>query len=92
MAKYNDHTKYFLWCNLRKIEGVDPDEYRRDYYGHTIKWLDYGNRNSKFGWEIDHVIPEMLGGTNALSNLRALHWRPNAIHGGSLSSLINKRK
>ena len=34
-----------------------------------MKKSDYGNRKSKFGWEIGHIIPISLGGTNDAHNL-----------------------
>jgi len=37
--------------------------------------------NSRFGWTIDHILPKARGGTNALKNLRPLHWLNNAAKG-----------
>lgn len=34
----------------------------------------YGNRDSRFGWEVDHI--NLNGGDN-LDNLRPLHWKNN---------------
>lgn len=33
----------------------------------------FGDRNSKYGWNIDHKKPKTKGGTDKNSNLRATH-------------------
>jgi len=54
------------------------DNYRLDECGALIKFEDYGQRNSIYGWEIDHITPKSKGGKDILSNYRALHWNNNA--------------
>lgn len=73
------------------IPGYDPNVWRRDAFGHPIRFSDYGDRSSLYGWEQDHILPKALGGSDALDNLRPLHCKNNAslggILGGALSSL-----
>ena len=63
-------------------------EWRLDHFGSLLKWSDHGDRNSPHGWEIDHIVPAALGGTDHPSNLRPLHWRRNAAMGGLLGALM----
>ena len=66
------------WNKAIAVSGYDSNVYRRDRFGMWIRWSDYGNRQSQYGWEIDHVVPLARGGTDDLSNLQALHWQSNA--------------
>jgi len=50
---------------------------RVDAWGWTIVRQDYGNVRSRYGWEIDHVIPVSQGGTDDLNNLQPLQWENN---------------
>ncbi len=60
------------------IKGNDPNEWRKDQCGAWIGRRFYGDRNSQYGWEIDHIISVDSGGTDSLSNLRPLQWVNNA--------------
>jgi hypothetical protein len=52
----------------------NPNEFRKDTCGAWILRSAYGNRNSQFGWEIDHITPN---GNDHISNLQPLHWENN---------------
>jgi len=77
-----------VWAKGQPIEGFDPNDWRRDDFGWTIRYADYGDRNSAYGWEIDHVRPTALGGYDHISNLRPLHCKCNAGLGGILGGLL----
>ena len=66
------------WEKGRSISNNDPNVWRKDQCGAWIKKAEYGNRDSEYGWEIDHINPE--GGDN-LSNLRPLQWKNNVVTG-----------
>ena len=70
-----------VWEKATQIEGFNPGTVRKDCCGALILRTEYGNRNSKFGWEMDHVFPLSKGGGNDLLNLRPMQWENNAAKG-----------
>jgi len=64
-----------VW-NKGQITQGDPsgNEWRKDACNAWIRHDSYGNRSSRFGWEIDHIDSE---GGDDLGNLRPLHWKNN---------------
>ncbi len=81
----DEAKKRICWNRLRPILGLPADEWRQDAYGNRVRRKDYGDRSSPYGWELDHhPIPKSRGGLDNVSNLRALHFRPNAQHGAAL--------
>lgn len=72
-----DLRKKIIWEKAYPLPGFDPNIYRIDEYGDIIKYSDHGNRDSEFGWEIDHEIPVSLIRIDNISNLKPLHYRNN---------------
>jgi hypothetical protein len=81
-----ENRKLTAWGRAIVVPGYDARLVRKDVFGWFIQWADYGNRDSAYGWEIDHAVPTILGGIDGLQNLRALHWRNNASMGGLLGN------
>lgn len=75
---YFDEIIQHVWEKGREVSDNDPDTWRKDAAGAWIRRQDYGNRDSQYGWEIDHIQLESEGGGDELSNLRPLQWQNNA--------------
>lgn len=78
-----------VWAKGRRIPGWDENVWRLDDYGNRICYFNYGDRNSEWGWELDHYpTAKSLGGSDDISNLRPLHCRKNASLGGILGGMF----
>jgi len=82
---WTEATKKSVWNKGRKIPDFDEDIWRWDKCGLVMKWSEHGNRDSKHGWEIDHINPVTNGGGDELSNLQPLNWENNVDKGDKLS-------
>lgn len=81
MALEEEEKKIAVWNKGERIRDRDPGEWRRDSFGRVMRFSMYGNRKSKYGWEIDHIRRQRHDGSDALSNLRPLNWLSNAKRG-----------
>lgn len=67
-----------VWNKAKTISDTNEEKgFRKDQCGAWVNRKEYGNRDSDWGWEIDHITPESQGGSDELNNLRPLHWRNN---------------
>ena len=66
-----------VWQKGRQIPGYSYLVWRWDDFGRVMRYQDYGNRSSQWGWEIDHITPLSQSGSNDLSNFRPLNWVSN---------------
>lgn len=78
MANFSDDTVQKVWEKGTVVPNNNPAVWRKDHCGAWINRNQYGNRNSDWGWEIDHITLESNGGSDNLSNLRPLQWENNA--------------
>ena len=70
-----------IWKKAQIQANNNPEIFRKDYAGAWIRKEDFGNRDSQFGWEIDHLKPISKGGTHDSENLYPLHWKNNVTKG-----------
>lgn len=76
-----EEIKELVWGHSTKVKGYDPDLFRKDSAGAWISFGEFGNRNSQYGWEVDHIYPTSLGGDDQIENLRAMQWENNVSKG-----------
>jgi hypothetical protein len=81
MAEYTQNAVVRVWQMAEVSPGYNPAYVRKDVCGALIQYSDYGNRDSSYGWEIDHIIPTSLGGTNTYNNVQPLQWKNNCSKG-----------
>lgn len=77
-----------VWEKGLKVEGVDPDKFRKDACGAWIARNKFGMSDSDFSWSIDHIYPSSKGGGDNLENLRPLNIQNNISKKDSYPSYI----
>lgn len=90
-SSFDDQTKLAVWRKATTVSGylVPKDVIRLDACRAKMLWSEYGNINSKNGWEIDHIRAIANGGSDNLDNLQALQWENNrAKSDGSLVCVV----
>lgn len=68
----NRETAMRLWNR-----SFGKDTKAADFAGRTIAKGAYNDRNSEFGWNVDHVLPQCRGGVTADHNLVCCHISTN---------------
>jgi len=74
------HVIAAVWEKGREIPGYDRNLVRTDICGSVMSRHEHGEL-TKYGWEIDHIKPEVLGGTDDIWNLQPLQWENNRRKG-----------
>lgn len=90
MCTISEDQKKFFWNEATPIKGHDESSIRQDPCGAWIYWDKYQDRNSDFGWEIDHIVPQSIlkergadkEEIDCKDNLRAMNWH-NVVSKGN---------
>lgn len=69
----------FVWG--KGAPSTEPNTWRKDKCTAWIKRDKYGDRNSTYGWEIDHI--DGNPDNNVRSNLQPLQWENNVAKSDS---------
>lgn len=85
--RWSDQTKSLVWSKATPITGENPSQYRLDACNAIIEWGQFGVTNDYgTGWEIDHIHPVALNGSDSISNLQPLQWQNNRRKGDSVGT------
>ena len=76
MSNWSEEIIERAWENGKIVMNNDPSVWRKDDYGAWIHRRSYGDRSSRFGWEI---APDSPGSPDTRFNLRPLQWQ-NRVH------------
>jgi len=74
---FNAFVKDKVWDKGIIIYENEKDQRRKDSCRNIIFYHRYGDTDSVFGWEIDHINPKANGGGDIIGNLQPLQWETN---------------
>lgn len=84
-----EDLKRAAWGRTSPVAGQPNSwEFRKDCRGNLIRYADFGNRHSPFGWELDYIVSRAFGGASGPDNLQALHWKANAVRAETALRLV----
>lgn len=75
---FSDDIIEKVWKKGTVTPSNPETKWRKDACGAWMSRKEHGNRDSEYGWEVDHIKPKGKGGPDDLSNLRPLQWKNNA--------------
>ena len=82
-----------VWAKGQVAGSNNPDEYRKDECGAWMYFSHYSNRDSQYGWEIDHITFVDHVASDDLNNLRPLQWQNYACKGsGERACIVTANK
>jgi hypothetical protein len=61
-----EELKRAAWSRTSPVSPTQLNawEFRKDCLGNLVRFSDFGNRHSPFGWELDFIVPRSTGGSN----------------------------
>ena len=87
-----ENLKRACWARTSPASGQNNGwEFRKDCLGNLVRYADFGNRASPFGWELDLIVARSVGGSGGPDNLQVLHWRAGAARRETLPAGLMSR-
>lgn len=89
MKNFTEQELDRIFSKGTPIDDCNGNELRLDAVGAFIKRSSYGRDDEKYGWEVDHIVPEDLLRKHKVPqklidneiNLRPLNWKNNVSKG-----------
>ena len=81
------YNKDDVWKLGRIVAGYDEKRWRKDVCGAWMDYNKYGDTDSKYGWQVDHIFPSSVLEDNGVTendrdnviNLRPMQWKNNDV-------------
>ena len=64
-----EDLKRAAWARTSPVSSANSWDIRKDCLGNLVRYTDFGNRHSPFGWELEYM------GSAEPDNLQALNWK-----------------
>jgi len=78
-----EDLKRAAWARTSPVAGqLNAWEFRKDCLGNTVRYGDFGNRRSPYGWELNYLA---ANGSTDPENLQALNWKAVAARSESIA-------
>ena len=80
-----EDLKRAAWARTSPVSSANAWEFRKDCLGNMVRYADFGNRHSPFGWELEYIVSRGAGGSTDPENLQALNWKAVAARSESVA-------
>ena len=78
-----EDLKRAAWARTSPVSSANAWDIRKDCLGNLVRYTDFGNRHSPFGWELDYV------GSTDPNNLQAIiYFKPLAGNAGLAGEVV----
>ena len=64
-----EDLKRAAWARTSPVSSANAWDIRQDSLGNLVRYTDFANRHSPFGWELEYM------GSQEPDNLQALNWK-----------------